>query len=191
MIDKVDAEILSVFKRTEILTPDTVRGRFATLPEAIKAQGWPALDAVRGQVMFALDNEDSKRDLYLEGHPALKNRLMFVTVEPSHAAAAWFKINDPIKDFDKIQRLVREGFLVRTRADADTVQARSGDVTQRDKALASGAQFVSTDYREPDHVGFRSTRSNYPAALVARNNPVSGDPAWDKVDLEGKKPGSR
>jgi len=189
MIEKVEAEILSVFKRTEILTPDTVRGRFATLPEAIRAQGWPALDAVRGQVLFALDNEDSKRDLYLDGHPALQNRLMFVTVEPSHAAAAWFKINDPIKDFDKIQRLVREGFLVRTRADADTVQARSGDVTQRDKALASGAQFVSTDYREPD-TRFSKYQVQFPGGLVARTNPVSGDPQWNQIDLESKKPGS-
>ena len=47
-LEAVDAEILSVFARTEILTPDRVRGRFATLPEAIRAQGWPALDAVRG-----------------------------------------------------------------------------------------------------------------------------------------------
>ena len=189
LIDTIDGEILSVFTRSEILTPDTVRGRFATLPEAIKAQGWPALDAVRGQVMFALDNEDSKRDLYLEGHPALKDRLMFVTVEPSHAAAAWFKINNPIKDFDKIQRLVRQGFLVRTRADADTVQARSGDVTQRDKALASGAQFVSTDYAEPD-ARFTKYQVQLPGGLVARSNPVSGDPLWDKIDLESQKPGS-
>ncbi len=139
--------------------------------------------------MFALDNEDSKRDLYLEGHPALKDRLMFVTVEPSHAAAAWFKINNPIKDFDEIQRLVRQGFLVRTRADADTVQARSGDVTQRDKALASGAQFVSTDYREPD-TRFSKYQVQFPGGVVARSNPVSGDPAWDKIDLESQKPGS-
>ena len=56
-IETVDAEILSVFARTEILTPDRVRGRFATLPEAIRAQGWPALNEVRGLVLFALDNE--------------------------------------------------------------------------------------------------------------------------------------
>ena len=68
-IDSVDAEILSVFQKNEILTPDRVRGKFASLPEAIKAQGWPKLDDVRGLVMFALDNEGSVRDRYLEGHP--------------------------------------------------------------------------------------------------------------------------
>ena len=149
-LETVDAEILSVFAKTEILTPDRVRGRFATLPEAIRSQGWPLLDEVRGLVLFALDNEGLVRDRYLEGHSASKDRVMFVTVAPENPAAAWFKINDPIKDFDKIQRLVKEGFLVRTRADADTRQARTGDVTQRDKALTSGAQFISTDYPEPD-----------------------------------------
>ena len=79
-IDEVDAEILSVFPKTEILTPDRVRGRFSTLPEAIRAQGWPALDQVRGLVLFALDNVGSLRDLYLEGHPALFDRVMFASV---------------------------------------------------------------------------------------------------------------
>jgi hypothetical protein len=189
-VDQVDAEILSVFDRTEVLTPDRVRGRFETLPEAIKTQGWPALDDVRGLVMFALDNENSVRERYLEGHPALRGRMMFATVASStHPAAAWFKINDPVKDFDRIQKLVRDGFLVRTRADADTKQSRAKDVTQRDKALASGAQFISTDYPEPDR-RFSDYSVRNPSSFVARPNPVSGDPAWGRVDLESGKPGS-
>ena len=55
-------------------------------------------------------------------------------------------VNDPVGEFERIQRLVRQGFIVRTRADANTVEARTGDVTRRDRALASGAQLVSTDY---------------------------------------------
>ena len=186
-LDGVDAEILSVFDRSEILTPDRVRGRFSTLPEAIKAQGWPKLEEVRGLVMFALDNENAVRDRYLKGHPALQDRVMFTTVAPSNPAAAWFKVNDPIKDFDRIQKLVRDGFLVRTRADVDTAHARSNDTTLRDKALASGAQFVSTDYPEPDR---RLTEYSVrlPGGVVARPNPVSGDPAWGRVDLESVKP---
>ena len=43
-LDAVDAEILSVFDRSEILTPDRVRGPSATLPEAIRSRGWPELD---------------------------------------------------------------------------------------------------------------------------------------------------
>ena len=188
-IEAVDAEILLVFARTEILSPDRVRGRFATLPEAIRTQGWPALSEVRGLVLFALDNEGRIRDRYIEGHPALKDRLLFVTVSPENPAAAWFKVNDPIADFDKIQRLVKAGFLVRTRADADTRQARKDDATQRDKALASGAQYISTDYREPDR-RLSNYSVQFPGGLVARPNPVSGDPAWGQIDLESGKSGS-
>jgi hypothetical protein len=185
-LNALEAEILSVFARTEILTPDRVRGRYATLPEAIRAEGWPALDAVRGLVMFAMDNEGAVRDRYLEGHPALRDRLMFTSVAPGHPAAVWFKINDPIKDFDRIQALVRAGFLVRTRADADTRQARRNDVTQRDKALASGAQFVSTDYAEPDP-RLSTYAVRFPGRQVARTNPVSGAPGASDVDLESGK----
>jgi hypothetical protein len=188
-LDQVDAEILSVFPREAILTPDRVRGRFATLSEAIKTEGWPALESVRGLVMFALDNEGSVRDLYLEGHPSLRGRILFTTVSLTHPAAAWFKMNDPVRSFDRIQQLVRDGFLVRTRADADTVAARSGDVTQRDKALASGAQFVSTDYPEPDPK-LSAYRVGFPGKIVALPNPVNGDPRWGDIDLESGRKGS-
>jgi hypothetical protein len=183
-LDAVDAEILSVFDKSEILRPDRVRGRSDTLPEAIRERGWPLLEAVRGQVMFALDNEGSIRDRYVAGHPALEDRVMFVTADrPEAPEAAWFKINEPVKEFDRIQRLVRDGFLVRTRADADTRQSRANDGTQRDKAMASGAQFISTDYPEPDR-RFSDYRTRLPAGVVARSNPISGDPAWRDLDLE-------
>jgi Phosphoinositide phospholipase C, Ca2+-dependent len=142
---------------------------------------------VRGTVMFALDNEGAIRDRYLQGHVALKDRVMFATVARDDPAAAWFKINDPIKSYDRIQGLVRDGFMVRTRADADTVQSRKNDTTQREKALASGAQFVSTDYPEPDR-RFSEYSVRFPAGQVARSNPVSGDPAWSDLDLETGKP---
>ena len=77
--------------------------------------------------------------------------------------------------------------MVRTRADADTVQSRKNDVNQREKALASGAQFVSTDYAEPDR-RFSDYSVRFPAGQVARSNPISGDPAWADLDLETGKP---
>jgi hypothetical protein len=188
-VDEVDTAILSVFDRSEILTPDRVRGRFKTLPEAIRAQGWPALDAVRGLVIFSLENENALRDQYLDGHEALQGRLLFTTVASTDPAAAWFNINDPIKEFDRIQKLVRDGFLVRTRADADTVQARTNNTTQRDKALASGAQFVSTDYPERDR-RLTDYCVRLPGGVVARPNPVVSNLAADGLDLESRKPAS-
>ncbi len=185
-LEALETEILSVFPRGAIITPEEIRGSFVTLAEAVRKRGWPGLDAVRGRVMFALDNEDKIRDLYLEIHPALPGQVCFVSVAESHPQAAWFKINDPVADFDRIRRLVGEGFLVRTRADADTRQARLNDTTQRDKALASGAQFISTDYPEPDR-RFSTYCVQFTNHAVARGNPVSGKGPWNGVDVESSR----
>ena len=113
-------------------------------------RGWPTVDSQRGKVAFLLDNEGSLAQLYLTRSPILEGCLLFVSVSRDHPAAAWFKRNDPIRSFDEIVELVGSGFLVRTRADVGTVQSRRNDPTQREKAIASGAQLISTDYPEPD-----------------------------------------
>jgi len=148
--EELERTLLKVFPRQRILAPDDVRGDRATLREAIVERGWPTLAEARGKVAFLLDNEDGVRELYLRKSDRLKNRLLFVSVARTHPAAAWMKRNDPVGSFDEIQSLVREGFLVRTRADSGTVEARAGDTTRREKAFASGAQLISTDFPEPD-----------------------------------------
>lgn len=150
LLNAVDAEIRSVVPKSGMLTPDDVRGDFTTLSSAVLERGWPKLDDCRGKLLFALDNEGTLADRYLEGHPVLNDRVMFASVSESHPAAAWMKINDPNRDFENIQSMVSKGFLVRTRADAETKQSRTNDTTQREKAFASGAQFISTDYPKAD-----------------------------------------
>ncbi len=182
---ELEREILSVFPRNEILMPDDVRGSEASLPEALRKHGWPMLDSVRGKVMFGMDNEGAERTAYLNGHPALEGRILFVSETAENAAAAWMKRNDPISDFDQIQSLVREGFLVRTRADEPTGQARNNDTRMRDRALASGAQFVSTDYPEPN-LKLSPYRVQFPDGGPARSNPVIGPPDLKGRDIEGR-----
>ena len=183
-LDAVDAEILSVFDRKAIVAPDDVRGDGESLPNAIRSRGWPTVESSRGKVMFALDNEGRIRDEYLAGHPALNGRIMFATVEPTDPAAAFFKVNDPVKDFDRIRSLIEQGFVVRTRADADTVEARRNDPARRDKALASGAQFVSTDYPQP-RAEFSGYQVRLAGGVAARLNPVSGPDGTAGEDIEG------
>ena len=55
--------------------------------------------------------------------------------------------------------LVRQGYLIRARTDADTKQARSNDTTLRDAMLASGAQLLSTDYPVNEPASFPATSS--------------------------------
>lgn len=182
LLDAIDAEIRSVFPAESIITPDTARGQAESLKAAIAKQGWPTLATSLGKVLFLLDNEGRIGDLYRKDRPSLKGRAMFALCPEDDPAAVTFKLNDPIKDFEKIQRHVKAGYLVRTRADADTVEARKNDIARRDKALASGAQYVSTDFPEA-----RPDLSPYEVKLigpvVARSNPVIGPPCLH-MDME-------
>lgn len=179
----LETEILSVFSRDRILAPDDVRGRAPTLADGLRKHGWPTVESARGKVIFALDNEGPVRDLYLEGHPALERRLLFVSVPPEHPAAGWMKVNDVLEGFERIQSLVEAGFLVRTRADIGTLEARANDTNRREKAFASGAQFISTDYPEPN-LAFSNYSVRFDNGIVVRSNPVNGNPELRGMDLE-------
>lgn len=173
--DALDAEIRSVFPADRVITPDSVRGDHATLDEAIRKNGWPTLRGARGKVMFALDNTDRKRDEYLQGHPSLRGRMLFVTAPAGDPATAFLKLNEargPAEE--RIREQVKAGYLVRTRADEPTAEARSGSTVRKDGAFRSGAQFVSTDYPEisPFGSGYIA-RLPGAAGLIARCNPVS------------------
>ena len=171
-LQSIDDAILSVFAPQRIITPDNVRGARATLEEAVLKDGWPSLAQARGRVLFALDNQDAKRDAYIAGHPSLQGRVMFTSSDPGTPEAAFVKLNDPVTDFETIKSLVANGYLVRTRADAETVEARAGTTARRDAALASGAQFVSTDYPEADPDFGTGYVVAIPGGKEGRCNPV-------------------
>lgn len=149
--EELEKTILKIWPRDRILTPDDVRGEKKTLQEAVLGIGWPAVDKVRGKIGFLMDNEGKVRDEYLSKSEILAGRLLFVSVDRRHPAAAWMKRNDPIGSFDEIRSLVDSGFLVRTRADAGTIEARNNDEARLKKAISSGAQLISTDFLEADH----------------------------------------
>jgi hypothetical protein len=46
----------------------------------------------------------------------------------------------------KIRGMVKKGYMIRTRADADTEEARRNDKTRFQAACQSGAQIITTDY---------------------------------------------
>lgn len=138
----MDAEIRAVLGE-ELIEP----------AEVIDEAGlrWPTLDSVRGGFLTVLDEGGAKRAGYAS---RWRERAMFANLPETAPGAGVLIVNDPIADFDRIQSLVRRGFIVRTRADADTREARSADTQRRDRAFASGAQLVSTDYYLPaSHFG--------------------------------------
>ena len=115
-------------------------------PRDIVDLQWPFLSEARGKFILILDESGMKRDIYSEGW---KQRPMFTNAPEGHPAAAIMIINDPIEQFEEIRRLVKAGYMVRTRADADTREARANDISRKVAAFESGAQAVSTDYYLP------------------------------------------
>lgn len=168
----LEDEIRSVLPEERIVTVADVQGDHDTLGAAVAADGWPDLDDLRGRFVFVLDDHGAKRDLYRSLHPDTLDRLIFVDARPPDDDAAFTVLNDPVADGARIRELVEQGLLVRTRADADTVEARSGNTSRRDAAFASGAQIVSTDYEreDPRWPGFVVA---LPGGGEARCNPVS------------------
>jgi hypothetical protein len=184
MFVALEHEILSVFNRSQIITPDDVRGNFATLGEAVRTRGWPTLGSVRGKVYFTLDNEGAFRAAYLVGHPSLRGRLIFTPSSPGQDDAAFAKLNDPVGDAAKIKAALAAHMIVRTRADADTVEARANNHHDEEVALAGGAQLVSTDYEQPDPKLGNGYVTKIPGGTPARCNPVTAPPGCKPTDVE-------
>ena len=83
---------------------------------------------------------------YAEGHPSLKGRLLFADAEPGTAEAAIHIMNDAKRDQQAIKALVKKGYIIRTRSDSDTQEARTNDKSSFLAAENSGAQIITTDY---------------------------------------------
>ena len=102
----------------------------------------------------------------LEGLPFFVNS---ISEDSDHAA--YFTRNDPITNQDEITRLVGRGFLVRTRADASTLEARINDSSRREAAFKSGAHFISTDYYLP-RIELSDYSVTLPKGNPSRLNPI-------------------
>ena len=155
-----------------LVTPSEVQKDSGSLRERITTVGWPDLSELRGRFIFLIDEPVSKTASYLEDF-GKDERLLFLSVPSDHDQAAILVMNDPLKAFDDIRARVAEGFLVRTRADADTVEARSADDTRMRAAFASGAHFISTDYYVPDERLESDYRVRFPEGGYARQSPRS------------------
>jgi len=178
----VDREIRSVFSADQLITPDDVRRDGLTLEQSVLQYGWPTLAQSRGKFMFYFDNEvnatDNIRALYTaDGHESLQNRTVFTNSQEGLPDAAFIKHNDP--DVSDIQRLVKKGYFIRTRADDPITTVLARNTTLRDNAFQSAAHIVSTDF--PQYGMSARWDWDYAVQLaggkVARCNPISA-PTW-------------
>lgn len=119
-----------------------------------------------------LDESEVKIDRYLTAKPGLKDAVLFVNKKEGNPTAGFRIINNPDKDEAYIQELVKKGYMIRTRADSDTKQARTNDYSTFEKAKTSGAQVISTDYYLPSTFFTSNYKVNFEGNTYERPNPV-------------------
>jgi len=169
----LEAALCSVWPPSRLITADDVRRDAPDLKSAVEGVGWPTLGELRGRAMFVLHAGSSWRELYLGPDGETDGRLLVPDGQGDIDApwAAVHAVNDPVGGAAQIGELVLAGHLVRTRADSDSEEARAGDSSRLEAALASGAHFLSTDYPAPregvDYV------AGIPGGTPSNCNPVT------------------
>lgn len=183
----LEDEILEVWPRERIFTPDDLRGGAQTLPEAIAAAGgWPTLGQLRQKIVFVMLDSGEARAEYLEGNPALEGRLLFVKAgSPDEPFAATFKMDNTEGDGDRIRELVEAGFLVTSNVDGATSEDAANQASF-DNALETGSHFLASDF--PGPVEGRGYRAQIPAGAPARCHPAVAPPECTPRDVEGFEP---
>ena len=176
--------ITNVWPIERILTPHLVQREYSSLAEGLEQEGWPTLSEIRGRIMIILHSGGALREAYLDAPGGIKTRVMFPDAygQLDLPYAAFHSMNDPINQFDQIQNIVQRGHLVRTRTDADNVEPSMLDYGRSQKALDSGAHFLSTDFPVPP------TDNQYgfiiPLGTPSRCNALTAIVHCESTDLE-------
>jgi len=165
-------DLKSTLGLEKLVTPSEVQKGSRSLRERITTVGWPDLSEMRGRFIFLIDEPVSKTASYLEDYQN-DEQLLFLSLPPSHDRAAILVMNNPLGAIDEIKERATEGFLVRTRADADTVEARTGDYSRMRAAFDSGAHFISTDYYVPDERLEGDYQVRFPKGRYVRESGLS------------------
>jgi hypothetical protein len=172
--DALDQEIITGLGRERLITPDDVRGTYVRLEDAILAKAWPTLSQARGKFVFLMITalEDPVTKLYLENRPSLQGRAAFLRASPGDAHAAFLLIDNALVR-KEIPDLVLKGYLVRSRADIETWEAKANDMSRAQAAFASGAQIISTDFFKPGNRYGTPYVVSLPGGGAMRCNPVN------------------
>jgi hypothetical protein len=171
LFDQVDQVIKTNLGTDKLITPDMVRGNYTTLEDAVLHDNWPTLAQAKGKFLFILDDNGKKRDLYLLNHPSLKGRMVFANADPGTPEAATLFRNNA--EDSSISDLVKKGYIIRTRADSNTLEARKNDYTHFNDASKSGAQIITTDYYKPSTLFDSSYQIKFKDGGYVRINPVT------------------
>ncbi len=171
VFDTLDATIIKYLGKEHIIIPDDVRGTYATLEQAVLNGHWPTLKEAKGKFLFILDAHAEKEERYSKNHPSLKERVLFINAEAGHPEAAAMILNNP--EDKNIPELVKKGYIIRTRADSNTKEARTNDYSHFEAAKKSGAQIITTDYYVPSTLFKSDYHISFKNGAYVRENPIT------------------
>ncbi len=146
IIEMIQTELEATWPRNQTITPSDVQGDADSLREAIVENGWPTLESSRGKVLFVMLDKTEIRDLYVSRYPTLEGQWMFAIVDEAESLASVISFINPETQQERLQSAAETGFMVRTRPDSDTAEAREKNYTRFQLALSSGAHFITTDF---------------------------------------------
>ena len=146
ILEMIQDEIAATWPSNKTITPTDVQGDSPDLRTAITTEGWPALEESRGKTLFVLLDKTEIRDLYIERNPTLENQTMFAIVDENHSLASIISFVNPETHGDRLQNASDLGFMVRTRPDEATHEAREANYSRFQLALGTGANFITTDF---------------------------------------------
>lgn len=177
--DALDKEITDYLGIDKIITPKQIQGKYATLKEAVLNKNWPTLNDSKGKFVFLLlpgsaGTTSTKESPYLINN-SLQDRMMFMQGSRDDDFAAFLLLDNAIMRQEDIKKAVKDGYLVRTRADIETYEAKVNDRARADAAFSSGAQVISTDFYKPGNAYNTDYYITLPNGSDFRENPVNTD----------------
>jgi Phosphoinositide phospholipase C, Ca2+-dependent len=141
-LDAIDSVIRHIVPKKQLLVPDDVSSGFTSLHDATVARGLATLSEARGKLMFVFFGTERHVRSYAGDDPLLRGKLMFAASRNFDAPYASIVNVDRAEQSAKMEAALARGLLVRTRADRGLDRDRG----LRQKALGSGAHFVSSDF---------------------------------------------
>lgn len=129
----------------KLFTPADMLRDYESFGAMRAADDWCEVKDMLGKVLILL-HDCNVTEKYIKTDPTLKSQAMFPMLreeDTDRDCASFLLINDPDEAFELSEEIIKNGkFVVRTRADQFTGVSQEN----REFALASGAQIVSTDY---------------------------------------------
>lgn len=168
----LNQEILTHLGPEHILTPTTTQGTATSLNQAITQHSWPTIGQTRGKFAFILDAGTKTLNTYKQALPPAE-RLLFSSYPPGHPDSAFLILNNPITSSNDINTLSAQGYIIRTRADSGTIEARENNTTRRNTALQSGAHIITTDYYPGRNLFTNSYSVSFPNETYIRLHPTT------------------